>query len=236
MKKTMFTTTISILLSASILGACSNNGNANGTEPTASTAATMPVIETIATPESSATPAATAQESTSPDYTDPQTSERPRTQVFGGQEGGVSGQEGTLEQGNGYSLYVFEDFTLDGQSGRLSLTKDPAYYAEIEHLPSGYDLTALKQQGQTELSAMGKASDHSGELFEHPLGFADLYLQATGDKGIEDYMVWKNPAGEAFLFRIHNSKGELSSKFVPWIMVSLATLERNQSQQPTAEF
>ncbi|MNI41302.1 hypothetical protein D3C73_955520 [compost metagenome] len=229
MKKTLYTTAASILLSASILGACSNNETADEAEPTVSSTATMPVIEATATPEpSAATPAATeAQEPASPDDSDPLASERPKTQAFGEQEGGVSGQEGTLEQGDGYSLYVFKDFTLDAQSGRLSLTEDPAYYAQIEHLPSGYDLTALKQQGQTELSAIGKVSDHSGELFEHPLGFAELYLQATGDKGIEDYMVWKNQAGEAFLFRIHNSKGELSNQFSPWVMVSLATLERN---------
>ncbi|MNO16826.1 hypothetical protein D3C76_65140 [compost metagenome] len=227
MRKILFTTAASLLLSASILGACSNNETANEAEPTASSEAAMPVIEATATPEPSATPAATeAQESASPGDTDPQTSERPKTRAFGEQEGGVSGQEGTLEQGDGYSLYVFEDFTLDAQSGRLSLTENPAYYAEIEHLPSGYDLTALKQQGQTELSAIGKANDHSGELFEHPLGFAELYLQVTGDKGIEDYMVWKNQAGEAFLFRIHNPKGELSNEFAPWVMVSLATLER----------
>ncbi|SDM07387.1 hypothetical protein [Paenibacillus jilunlii] len=230
MKKTLYTTAASILLSASILGACSNNETANEAEPTASSAATMPVVEATATPEPSAAPAATeAQESASPspDATAPQASERPKTQKFGEQEGGVSGQEGTLEQGDGYSLYVFKDFTLDAQSGRLSLTQDPAYYAEIEQLPSGYDLTALKKQGQTELSAFGKVSDHSGELFEHPLGFAELYLQATGDKGIEDYMVWKNKAGEAFLFRIHNSKDKLSNKFAPWVMVSLSTLERD---------
>lgn len=155
----------------------------------------------------------------------PLASDRPKTKAFGEQEGGVSGQEGTLGQGDGYSLYVFQGFTLDSQSGRLSLTEDPTYYAEIEHLPAGYDLTALKQQGQTELSAIGKANDHSGELIEHPLGFAELYLQATSDKGIEDYMVWKNQAGEAFLFRIHNPKGDSSNNFAPWVMVSLATLE-----------
>ncbi|CQR54726.1 hypothetical protein [Paenibacillus riograndensis] len=228
MKKIWFTTATGILLSASILGACSNNETANEAEPTASSAAATPVVEASAAPEPSAAPTATeAQESASPDDTGPQATERPKTRTFGEQEGGGSGQTGTLEQGDGYSLYVFEDFTLDAQSGRLSLTKDPAYYADIEHLAAGYDLAALKQQGQTELSAMGKVSDHSGELFEHPLGFADLYLQAAGDKGIEDYMVWKNQAGEAFLFRIHNPKGELSNKFVPWVMVSLATLENS---------
>lgn len=207
MNKQLFTAAATIILSASILGACSNNEVANETEPTATSAATMPVVEATAT--------------------DPQTSERPETREFGEQEGGVSGQTATLEQGDGYSLYITGDFTLNAQTNRLSLTEDPTYYAEIESLASEYDLTALQQQGETELSATGNAEDYSGELVEHPLGFAELYLQATGDKGIVDYMVWKNQAGEAFLFRIHNPKGALSNKFSPWVMVSLATLERN---------
>lgn len=67
MNKTLIATVTSILLSASILGACSNNETLNEAEPTASSAATMPVIEATATPEPSATPAATeAQESASP--------------------------------------------------------------------------------------------------------------------------------------------------------------------------
>lgn len=228
MNKQLITAAATIILSASILGACSNNEVANETEPTATSAATMPVVEATATPVPSATPSATeAPASAAPDPTDPQTSERPETREFGEQEGGVSGQTATLEQGDGYSLYITGDFTLNAQTNRLSLTEDPTYYAEIESLASEYDLTALKQQGETELSATDSAKDYSGELVEHPLGFAELYLQATGDKGVVDYMVWKNQAGEAFLFRIHNPKGALSNKFSPWVMVSLATLERN---------
>lgn len=222
MNKQLFTAAATIILSASILGACSNNEVTNETEPSATSATAMPVAEATATPSVTEAPASAA-----PDPTDPQTSERPETREFGEQEGGVSGQTATLEQGEGYSLYITGDFTLNAQTNRLSLTEDPAYYAEIESLASEYDLTALKQQGETELSATGSAKDYSGELVEHPLGFAELYLQATGDKGIVDYMVWKNQAGEAFLFRIHNPKGALSNKFSPWVMVSLATLERN---------
>ncbi|MEK4327101.1 hypothetical protein MKX70_14860 [Paenibacillus sp. FSL R7-0312] len=227
MNKQLVTAAATIILSASILGACSNNEATNETEPTATSAATMPVAEATATPVPSATPSATEAASAAPDPTDPQTSERPETREFSEQEGGVSGQTATLEQGDGYSLYITGDFTLNVQTNRLSLKEDPAYYAEIESLASEYDLTALKQQGETELSATGSAKDYSGELVEHPLGFAELYLQATGDKGVVDYMVWKNQAGEAFLFRIYNPKGEMSNKFSPWVMVSLATLERN---------
>lgn len=225
MKKSMLTITASfLLLSTSILGACSNNETANKIEPTASNTATMPVNEVTASPEPSVAPDTGAEESASPDGNDPQASDRPLTRTFDALEGGVPAEEGTLMQGDGYSLYVFDGYNLDAQTGRLSLTEDSSYYAEIEPLPSGYDLAALEQQGQTELSAIGKPNNYSGELFEHPLGYAELYLQTSGAQGIEDYMVWKNEAGEAYLFRIHNPKGETAEKFA-WVMVSLSTIK-----------
>lgn len=251
MKKIGLTTAASLMLvSASLLGACSNNA-ANEPTPAASSAATAPVSEpaaslppsaapeTPASPEGSAAPeaaastapsaapeATAAEASAGPGAGSAQPSERPQTKSFGEQEGGVPGQEGTLKQGDGYSLYIFDGFTFDPKSGRLSLTEDPDYYAEIEPLPAGYDLAALKKQGQTELSANGKPKDYSGELIEHPLGYAELYLQTSGEV-TGDYIVWKNQSGEAYLFRIHDPNRELGDKFSPWIMVSLSTLEGN---------
>ncbi|OMF95822.1 hypothetical protein [Paenibacillus sp. FSL R7-0273] len=224
MKKSMLATAASVLLlSASILGACSNNETANEAEPTASAPAATPVSEATASPEPTVSPAATAAPaSASPEASAPASSERPQTQSFGEQEGGVPGQDGTLEQGDGYSLYIFDGYTFDAQTGRLSLTADSSYYAEIEPLPAGYDLAALKQQGQTELAG---AKDYSGELFEHPLRFAELYLQVSNEKGTEDYMVWKNEAGDAYLLRIHTPEGDSADQFSPWTTVSLSTIE-----------
>lgn len=252
MKKIGLTTAASLMLvSASLLGACSNNA-ANEPTPAASSAATATVSEPAASPSPSAAPvtpaspegsavpeaAASTAPSAAPEATEAeapagpgagsaQPSERPQTKSFGEQEGGVPGQEGTLKQGDGYSLYIFDGFTFDPKSGRLSLTEDPDYYAEIEPLPAGYDLAALKKQGQTELSANGKPKDYSGELIEHPLGYAELYLQTSGEKVTADYIVWKNQSGEAYLFRIHDPNRELGDKFSPWTMVSLSTLEGN---------
>ncbi|SET25010.1 hypothetical protein SAMN03159358_1126 [Paenibacillus sp. NFR01] len=219
MKKTMQTTAASILLSASILGACSNNETANVTESAAvkSPAATSAPEATVI-PEATVTPEAT-------ESSDPQAAGRPETKAFGEQEGGVAGQKGTLARGEGFTLYLFNGFGLDAKKGRVSLMAAPDYYADIEPLPSGYDLAALKQQGETELSASGTPKDYSGELVEHPLGFAELYLQVSGENGSEDYIVWKNQAGDAYLFRIHNPKSEDSSGFSPWAMVSLSTVE-----------
>lgn len=231
MKKPLLAVTASFaMLSALMLGACSNNEGTNeAAEPTAAATATVPANEATATPEPTGFPEGSGgQETPPPSENEPQASERPVTQEFGGQEGGIPGQTGTLAKGTDYSLYIFDGFALVAESSRLTLAEDPAYYAEIEPLPTGYDLATLKQQGQSELSAIGETNEYSGELIEHPLGYAELYLQASGDEGLVDYMVWKNQTGDAYLFRIHNPKGERSSDFATWVMVSLATTEANE--------
>ncbi|KAA8745909.1 hypothetical protein [Paenibacillus sp. UASWS1643] len=133
--------------------------------------------------------------------------------------------EATLQQGEGFSLYVFEKFTFDAAQGRLSLTSNADYYVDIEPLPSDYNLAELKTAGKEELEKAGKVSDYSGELVEHPLGYAELYLQAAGEEGISDYMVWKSEEGDAFLFRLHNPKGEEASDFASPVLVSLSTVQ-----------
>lgn len=132
---------------------------------------------------------------------------------------------GNLHQGKGFSLYVFEKFAFDADKGRLFLSGNPEYEVTIEALPANYDLTQLKTEGKKELKERGEVSDFSGELVEHPLGSAELYLQASGSEGINDYMVWKSETGDAFLFRLHNPKGEEASDFAGPVLVSLSTVQ-----------
>ncbi|WP_411551482.1 hypothetical protein [Paenibacillus lautus] len=133
----------------------------------------------------------------------------------------------TLHQGEGFSLYVFEKFSFDAAEGRLFLSGNPEYEVTIEALPANYDLTQLETAGKKKLEASGEVSDYSGELVEHPLGSAELYLQASSDKGINDYIVWKSETGDAFLFRLHNPKGEEASDFASPVLVSLPTVQND---------
>lgn len=152
--------------------------------------------------------------------------ERPQTESFEMLTAdGNQSLEATLQQGEGFSLYVFEKFTFDAAEGRLSLTSNADYYVDIEPLPADYDLAELETTGKEELEKAGKVSDYSGELVEHPLGSAELYLQASGEKGISDYMVWTSEEGDAFLFRLHNPKGEEASEFASPVLVSLSTVQ-----------
>lgn len=196
-----------------MLSAC-----AGGADPT----------DTPSTPEAEApktevtTPPSSEQEA-------PEAAIRPHTESFEllTAEGNQS-LEAVLQEGEGFSLYVFEKFAFDPAAGRLSLSSNPDYYVDIEPLPADYDIAQLEAAGRDELRQAGEVSDYSGELVEHPLGSAELYLQASGEKGISDYMVWTSEAGDAFLFRLHNPKGEEASDFAGPVLVSLSTVQSDK--------
>lgn len=183
--------------------------------------------EPPASPEIS-TPA--NEEVTAPETENEQASEgtRPHNETFDLMTGeGNQSHTATLHQGEGFSLYVFEKFDFDAAQGRLFLSSNPEYYVDIEPLPANYDLTQLKSAGIKKLEVFGKVSDFSGELVEHPLGSAELYLQTSSDEGINDYIVWQSETGDDFLFRLHNPKGEEASDFAGPVLVSLSTVQSN---------
>lgn len=201
---------ILILVMVFLLSACTRE-----TEPSATPETEAPETEFVSPP--------------SPEQEPPVEATRPETESFElmTAEGNQS-LEAVLHQGEGFSLYVFEKFAFDAATGRLSLSSNPDYYVDIEPLPSDYDLAQLEAAGKEELRQFGEVSDYSGELVEHPLGFAELYLQVSGAEGISDYMVWTSETGDAFLFRLHNPKGEEAPDFAGPVLVSLATVQSNK--------
>lgn len=190
----------------------------------------MVIILTACTSETdpSATPEAESVSHPSSEQEPSVETTRPETKSFEMMTAeGNQSLQAVLKQGKGFSLYVFEKFAWDADASRLSLSSNPDYYVDIEPLPSDYDLAKLKAAGKEELSRVGEVSDYSGELVEHPLGSAELYLQVSGEKGISDYLVWTSEAGDAFLFRLHNPKGDEASAFAGPVLVSLSTVQRN---------
>jgi hypothetical protein len=190
-----------------MLSACTG-----GTGPSAPPEAAAPGVESASPPSSGKEPAVEAT--------------RPETENFELMTAdGNQSLKAILHQGKGFSLYVLEKFAFDADAGRLLLSSNPDYYVDIEPLPSDYDLAQFEAVGKEELSQVGEVSDYSGELVEHPLGSAELYLQASGTEGISDYIVWTSEAGDAFLFRLHNPKGEDASDFAGPVLVSLSTVQ-----------
>ncbi|OMF78762.1 hypothetical protein [Paenibacillus glucanolyticus] len=200
---------MSVFVIALSLTACSGNGT---TEPVATPETPPPVNEEIPAPGT--------------DNEQSQKETRPESETFDIMTGeGNQPHSASLQQGEGFSLYVFEKFDFDAAKGRLFLTSNPEYYVDIELLPADYDLTELETAGQEELKAFGEVSNHSGELVEHPLGSAELYLQTSNEEGIRDYIVWQSETGDAFLFRLRNPKGEEASDFAGPVLVSLSTVQ-----------
>ncbi|WP_440119391.1 hypothetical protein [Paenibacillus sp. QZ-Y1] len=208
-----FIMSISLIIMVLALAACSG-----GNEPSASPEPSTPTGESAPAPSTENEQASETNETNE--------TERPQTKSFEmlTAEGNQS-LTATLQQGEGFSLYVFEKFTFDAAQGCLFLSSNPEYYVDIEPLPSDYNLAELKTAGKAELEKFGEVSDYSGELVEHPLGFAELYLQSSSGEGISDFMIWKSKEGDAFLFRLHNPKGEEASDFASPVWVSLSTVQ-----------
>ncbi|MFC4600337.1 hypothetical protein [Cohnella hongkongensis] len=214
---------ISIVAAACALAACTG-----GSEPSSSP---PPSTQTSGSaPTSSSSPGGSAAETAPPaesSSASEQTSrtERPPTESFELMTGeGYQSRTAALHQGEGFSLYVFEGFGFDQASGRLTLTANNDYYVDIERLPEDEILKTLRESAEQEFKEFGKVSDYSGELVEHPLGYAELYLQSSGADGVKDFIIWESEAGERYLFRLHSPKGEEAPDFASSVWVSLSTV------------
>ncbi|SFF08639.1 hypothetical protein SAMN05216378_5039 [Paenibacillus catalpae] len=207
-----------------MLAACSTGGNepSSSSIPTTQNSNTIPTVSPVQSDGAvTETPTAAAESPASTEDRNSQ-AERPQTKSI---DLRIGEQTATLQRGEAFSFYLFEGFDFDKTTGRLSLAANADYYVDIKRLPEGEDLKSLRESAQKELKAFGKVSDYSGELVEHPLGSADLYLQSSGVDGIRDYIVWTSESGENYLFRLNNPKGEESSAFAEKLWVSLSTVQ-----------
>lgn len=195
------------------LTACSGGSK----EPSANSEASSPVNEATSP---ASTQASAGENENEPAVTRPDTKDFELMTSEGNQK-----LTAKLHQGKGFILYVFDMFAFDANKGSLYLSSNPKYEVTIEPLSTSDDLEQLKAKGKEELKNSGKVFDYSGELVEHPLRFAEIYLQASGEDGISDYIVWKSEAGDQFLFRLHNPKGEEASDFAGPVLVSLSTVQ-----------
>lgn len=212
---------LSIVAAACVLAACAG-GDERPASPSSSFGSVVPSQGgggggTSPATESSAPSSSSSEQGAS--------TQRPQTASFELLTGdGYQPRTAELRQGKDFSLYVFEGFEFDTASGRLSLKADDEYYVDIERLAADEDLNALRASAEQEFKEFGGVSDHSGELVEHPLMKAELYLQSSGSAGVRDFIVWESEAGDRYLFRLRNPKGEEAPAFAGPVWVSLSTV------------
>ncbi|OWA33962.1 hypothetical protein B9G55_16620 [Saccharibacillus sp. O16] len=155
-------------------------------------------------------------------------SERPATETIEMMGDGMPDKrEAKLQQGEGYSLYVFDAYTFDAAKNKLFLTAYPEYYVEIEKLPSDFNLDELRKEGQEELKKYGEVKEYAGDqLVEGPMYDARLVLQASDDKGgLYEYAVWEPEGENGYIFHIHSPSGEPSETFLTPALTSVKTIK-----------
>lgn len=152
--------------------------------------------------------------------------DRPATETFVVGDGVSQKLTGELRTGDGYSLYVIDGYELDTANSRLTLTENPAYYAEIEKLPSDFNLDELRAEGTAKLEeAGGTVEEYSSDtLVESPMANASLFLQGSSAEEVQDYIVWEAQDGSAYIFHLVMPENEEGSPFYMEATASLATI------------
>ncbi len=245
MRSTSKITTLGAALAAVLLlGACSNEPTTTGTSGQTNAPATNestpsqtgtgdPAMDNEATAsngEASTTEGSNASAENATDSGQQATeasATRPATQTFElMMKGTLTKYEAKLQQGNGYSMYVFDSQTLDQAKNRLQLTANPEYYVDIKKLDSKANIDELRKEGKAALKPYGEAKEYSGDqLYESPMAPAKLYLQVSSEKGTYDYIVWEAKDGSQYTFLKHSPEGEEAEAFGVPASTALSTIE-----------
>ncbi|MEJ8305036.1 hypothetical protein [Saccharibacillus sacchari] len=157
---------------------------------------------------------------------DAASTDRPATETFTVGDGESQTLTGELQTGEGYSLYVLDGYALDAATGRVTLTENPDYYAEIEKLPADFNLDELRTEGTAKLEkAGGTVEEFSADtLVESSMMNASLFLQGSSAKDVQDYIVWEAQDGSAYTFHLVIPENEEGSSFYTEVTASLATI------------
>jgi hypothetical protein len=152
------------------------------------------------------------------------TIELPATKDFKFQlEGNEETRTGTLAKGDGYALYIFEQFKFDAAAGKLIMNVDNNYNVEISKLPEGFKLEDIKADGEKELAAVGDVQTIDPKDANSMIGDFDLMLKASGDKLTKEVIV-KTVEGTSFLFKVNMPVGEPTEGFGPLAFASMGSI------------
>lgn len=130
-----------------------------------------------------------------------------------------------VKAADGYSLYVFDIFTFNPETGVLSMDVNPDYEVKIGQESDDTELVQLKEEGITRLSKYGTVEEQeSGSIDD-----ASLYLkvreETTGDS--YEYII-KDIDGTWFIYEVSIPQGEPTEGFKPHAYASLNTIELDQ--------
>lgn len=150
--------------------------------------------------------------------------ELPATKDFKFQlEGNEETRTGTLAKGDGYALYIFEQFKFDKAAGKLIMNVDNNYNVEISKLPEGFKLDDVKADAEKELKAVGDVQTMDPKDVNSMIGGVDLMVVGRSDKLTKEVIV-KTVGGASFLFKVNMPVGEPSEGFGPLAFASMGSI------------
>lgn len=138
-------------------------------------------------------------------------------------EGMEETRDAKLVQGEGFGLYMFEQFDWDAASGTMSMKVDEGYKVRIDKLAPDTKLEDLRTEAEKELSEHGEVQERKGEDIAEPLRDARLFLSAATDKLTREVIVTE-AGGTLYRFTVDMPSGEPSEGFEPLAYASLASL------------
>jgi len=138
-------------------------------------------------------------------------------------EGMAEERDAKLVAGDGYALYMFEQFSFDAAANKLTMNVDPEYAVEIVKLPDGYELESLRQEAEKELAALGDVRVLKDEELHRSMQGASLFMIAASDKLTKEYVV-KDVGGSGYAFKINMPHREASEGFGPLAFASINSL------------
>lgn len=135
-------------------------------------------------------------------------------------------EAGLISSAGGYSLYVFDIFTFNPETGLLTMDVDPNYAVQIEKLSDGTPLKEWEEKGTSTLSEYGKVEVVSVENRPEAMKDANLFLTVKEEtSGTSHQFIMKELDGNPFSFTITTPVGEPSEGFIPHVYASLNTIE-----------
>ncbi|WP_458119428.1 hypothetical protein [Paenibacillus sp. Z6-24] len=221
----LYTTGLPALLLSAALSACSGNATAPpAPTPAANSGTADPAAATEETGNTGGEQAGEAGIAVQQENSETASADRPQqrsTEIL--IKGEPSKHSAVLTEGDGYSLYVYKEMQL--QNNRLSLKSNPKYYAEIETLPSDFNVDQLRKQGKQELAATGEVQEFGGDTVGEPLTGARLFLQSGNEQLLQSYVVWEPEGEQGYIFHIYQPRGEEGGLFNPLVYDSLASIK-----------
>lgn len=128
-----------------------------------------------------------------------------------------------LAEGDGYALYIFDIFSFDAKTNRLTMNVDQDYYVEITRLPSDYNADILKLEAEKELAEVGKVHEAEGSERHKVLKDASVYMIGEGE-GLTKMYIVDELDGQGYIFRVNNPHREPSEGFATHAFTSLSSI------------